>query len=252
MEKYKFLLDIVSERRSVRVFDPSKYFPAEVVTKALNLAALSANSSNMQLWEFHRLKGCDFRDKMLPICLQQSAVRTAQEFVVFVCRPDKWRHRQKFNLDLFSQEESKLEVNKSYVNYYKKIIPSLYVNDRVGVIGYLRKIFVNIMGLFKPTYREVSLCDLQATLHKSCALAAQTFMLSVAAQGYSSCPLEGFDSVRLAKLLDLPGSALFTMVVAVGNIDPKKGIWSSRRRVDMSSVVIEHHLKEEGKHECRK
>ena len=243
MGKHEVLFDIVNERRSVRVFDLSKDFPADVVTKALSLAVLSANSSNMQLWEFHRLKGEEFRDKMLPICFQQSAVRTAQEFIVFVCRPDKWRSRQKFNLDLFTKEESKLPINKGYVDYYKKIIPSLYTNDRLGLMGFFRKIFVQILGLFKPTYREVSYCDLKSTLHKSCSLAAQNFILSVAAQGYGACPLEGFDSVRLSRLLNLPSSSLFTMVVAVGNIDYKKGIWSPRRRVDMSSVVVEHSMK---------
>ena len=38
-------------------------------------------------------------------------------------------------------------------------------------------------------------------MHKSVGLAAQTFMLSIAAEGYDSCPMEGFDSKKLKSFL---------------------------------------------------
>ena len=47
------------------------------------------------------------------------------------------------------------------------------------------------------TYREVKAVDLRVVGHKSTALAAQNFMVSMAALGYDTCPMEGFDSVRL-------------------------------------------------------
>lgn len=44
---------------------------------------------------------------------------------------------------------------------------------------------------------EVSENDMRVTAHKSCALAAQTFMIAMANEGYDTCPLEGLDSRRL-------------------------------------------------------
>ena len=38
-------------------------------------------------------------------------------------------------------------------------------------------------------------------------------MISMAALGYDTCPMEGFDSVRLKSLLKLPKSAEISMVI---------------------------------------
>ncbi len=48
-------------------------------------------------------------------------------------------------------------------------------------------------------YREVSPGDLRVIAHKSTALAAQNFMISMAALGYDTCPMEGLDSKRVKK-----------------------------------------------------
>ena len=74
-------------------------------------------------------------------------------------------------------------------------------------------------------------------VHKSCALAAQTFMLSFAAEGFHSCPMEGFDKKRVKKLLSLPRGAEINMIVSVGK-GTEKGIWGPRFRVPYNEVVI--------------
>ena len=50
-------------------------------------------------------------------------------------------------------------------------------------------------------YREVSSGDVRVITHKSAALAAQSFMISMGAIGYDTCPMEGFDSKRIKKQL---------------------------------------------------
>lgn len=55
---------------------------------------------------------------------------------------------------------------------------------------------------------------------KSSMLAAQTFMLAVAAHGYDSCPMEGFDSRRIKEALGVPqGRYSVPLVVSVGVSD---------------------------------
>ena len=73
-----------------------------------------------------------------------------------------------------------------------------------GILGLLRKLLANIISIFRPMMLEVSENDIRVTAHKSCALAAQTFMIAMANEGYDTCPLEGFDSRRMKKLLKLP------------------------------------------------
>lgn len=79
--------------------------------------------------------------------------------------------------------------------------------------------------------------DQRVMVHKSCALAAQTFMLSIAAEDFDTCPMEGFDKIRVKKELNLPRNAEINMIVAVGK-GTEKGIWGKRFRVPYNEVVF--------------
>ena len=87
----------------------------------------------------------------------------------------------------------------------------------------------------KVTYREVTSADLKVVGHKSTALAAQTFMVSMAAHGYDTCPMEGFDSKRLKKLLNLPSGAQISMVIGCGIRKPE-GLYGKRFRIPFNEV----------------
>ncbi|MFY7944432.1 MAG: nitroreductase family protein, partial [Crocinitomicaceae bacterium] len=67
---------IVNFRRSNRAFNAEIEVPDDVIQKSLERAALSPNSSNMQLWEFHWIKSRVELDKFVPLCLNQQAAKT--------------------------------------------------------------------------------------------------------------------------------------------------------------------------------
>lgn len=94
------------------------------------------------------------------------------------------------------------------------------------------------MGWKKPMVREVTGSDIRVVVHKSAALAAQTFMLSMVAEGHDTCPVEGFDSVRLKRFLNLPSKAEVNMVITCGKRIPE-GIYGERFRVPESDVVFQ-------------
>jgi nitroreductase len=62
-------------------------------------------------------------------------------------------------------------------------------------------------------------------------------MLSIAAEGFESCPMEGFDAVRVKQALGLPKMAEVNMIISVGK-GTEAGIWGERRRVPFEEVVI--------------
>ncbi|HAL95559.1 MAG TPA: nitroreductase family protein, partial [Chitinophagaceae bacterium] len=78
--------------------------------------------------------------------------------------------------------------------------------------------------------------DQRITVHKSCALAAENFMLSIAAADFDSCPMEGFDAKRVKKALQLPWGAEINMIIGVGKGTPE-GVWGPRFRVPYEEVV---------------
>lgn len=80
--------------------------------------------------------------------------------------------------------------------------------------------------------------DVRISTQKSVALAAQTFMLSMKAEGYNTCPMEGMDSLRIKRLLKLPRRAEIVMVIGCGP-GSEKGIYSERFRIPNDEVIFE-------------
>lgn len=229
-------------RRSVRVYDKAQPIDTEKVKSCIELATLAPNSSNMQLWEFYHISSPALLREMATCCLGQSAVKTASQLVVFVTRQDLYNSRanavlafERENIKRYSPKERQEKRIKDRELYYGKLIPSLYARF-FGILGLFRKLAVNIVGLFRPMVRQVSENDMRVVIHKTCGLAAQTFMIAMANEGYDTCPLEGFDSRRVKKLLKLPSGAEVNMVISCGIRKGDEGIWGERFRVPFEEV----------------
>ncbi len=231
---------IVNERRSIRIYDEKASFDESAVSRSLDRALLSPNSSNLQLWEFYRVKSKDKKDELATYCLGQNAAKTANELIVIVTRKDKWKEHAEFVLNEAKKDfpETLGKRHKLIINYYKKIIPSLYFTDPADISSGLKKIVSNVGGAFQPIPREVTATDMRIVVHKSAALAAQTFMLSMKSEGYDTCPMEGFDSVRVKKFLNLPRGAEICMIVSVGTAKPE-GVYGKRVRIPREEVIFE-------------
>ena len=117
-------------------------------------------------------------------------------------------------------------------------MPLVYRYDPFGFNTILRSIIVFFMSLKKPFLKIRTHSDQRVITHKSVALAAQTFMLSLASEGYDTCPMEGFDIDLVKKALNLPHLAEITMIVACG-IGKPEGIYLERQRVPNEEVIFE-------------
>lgn len=232
--------EIVNYRRSVRHY---KNIPidSDIVKHCIEQATLAPNSSNMQLWEFYHVTNPEFLKKLAVACLGQQAATTAQQMVVFVTRQDLHRKRAKEMLTLETQNvqknspsEKQAKRIKTWNMYYGKVIPFLY-SRFLGILGVFRKIMVNLIGLFRAITYQVSENDVRVVVHKTCALAAQTFMLAMANEKYDTCPMEGFDSRKVKSILNLPFGAEINMVVSCG-IREENGVWGDRMRVPFEEV----------------
>ena len=234
--------EILHYRRSVRVYDKEKPIDPQRVKHCLELATLAPNSSNMQLWEFYHITKPELLAKVSRACLDQKATSTASQVVVFVVRRDVYRKHARFVLDFEreniqrnSPKERQAKRIKDRELYYGILMPFVYARF-FGILGLFRKLLANVIGIFRPMMLEVSENDFRVVAHKSCALAAQTFMIAMANEGYDTCPLEGLDSRRLKSVLKLPYGAEINMVVSCGIRDGNKGIWGERYRVPFDDV----------------
>ncbi|NAY92390.1 nitroreductase family protein [Muricauda sp. JGD-17] len=235
----KTVSEAIEYRRSVRIYREEP-IDSEKVKACIENAVLAPTSSNLQLWEFYQVTNPDIKTKIVHACMNQPAARTAQQLVVVVARKDKWRNRVKANIDFLEKSFGKkpkseyTQREKFVFSYYNKLIPSLY-SDFLGILGFLKYIVFNVVGLFRPMYRQVRLSDMRIVAHKSAALAAENFMISMAAIGYDTCPMEGHDSLLIKKALGLPAGAEINMVIGCGIREPE-GIYGPRFRVPFEQV----------------
>lgn len=236
--------EAINYRRSIRVYDSEKEIETSFVKKCIEQATLAPNSSNMQLWEFYHVTSKAIIEKIAPMCFNQNAARTAQQLVIVVVRKDLWKKRAKANLHFMDAvfganitKDKQSSREKVARNYYGKIIPFAYA-DFLGILGWLKYIMMFGIGLFKPIYRQVRTSDMRIVAHKSAALAAQNFMLSMAAENYDTCPMEGSDTARVKSILRLPFSAEINMIISCGIRKPE-GVYGDRFRVPFSEVYKE-------------
>lgn len=230
--------EAVNQRRSVRIFDQQEIFDGSVVQKCLEAAILSPNSSNLQLYQFVRVpESSPLKEKLAKLCMGQKAATTARELIVVVTRRDLWKSRAKANYDyIASTYEGKPDKKlKQALGYYGKLIPKLY--GKFPGWSFLKKIIAFSVGLQRPMVREVGETEVRISVHKSASLAAMTFMLAMKAMGYDTCPMEGFDSKRVKKLLNLNSSSEISMIIGCGKGLPE-GIYGERFRVPTDQLIV--------------
>ncbi len=239
----KTVTEAIQYRRSVRVFKEDETLDTEKVKACLVNATLAPTSSNLQLWEFYHITSKEVLKKMTEACLGQNAAKTAQQLVVVVARKDLWRKRAKANIEFLTTSfgnKDRSEYNrreKMAMTYYEKIIPSVYF-DFLGIAGFIKYAIFQIVGLFRPVYRQVRNSDMRIVAQKSAGLAAENFMVSMAAIGYDTCPMEGSDTKRIKDILNIPSSAEINMVIGCG-VREEKGIYGPRFRVPFEEVYKE-------------
>ncbi len=230
---------IIEARRSVRVYD-STPVPEAVMREVLHWALLAPNSSNLQCWEFYWVRDPQKKQQLAQFCFNQPAARTAQELVVAVARPSHWKKHARQMVEIFRDEEKTgRKIPAAALAYYQKLAPFVYTQGPLSLLGHMKKVLYFFRGLTQVTPREpTSHGEMQVWAAKSCALACAQFMLGMSAHGFDTCPMEGFDSKRVKKLLQLNRHDDITMVISVGKRAPN-GVYGPRVRFPATQFIKE-------------
>lgn len=223
--------EVVRRRRSVRKYT-TKPVPREVMEQAFAAAQLAPNSSNMQTWTVHWVRDETAKKALVQACLSQNAAATAAELVVVTSDRSMWRANRQALLDHLSKQAGGIPPVAE--DYYKKLMPLVY--------GYawampFKFMVATIAGLVRPfSRRPITRRDVDEVSIKSAALACENFMLAIAAQGFDTCPMEGFDEVRVSRIVGVHWPARVVMVISVGERAPD-GVWGAQFRLPIESFV---------------
>lgn len=202
---------VVISRRSVRKFT-NKAIPQAVLDDCLDMALLAPCSSGLQPWEFFVVRSAGKKAKLVKACMSQLAAKTAAELIVCVARTDR--------IDEFSRkmlrEWPMPDVPKLVQRYYQ-LIPYNYAPGPLNSFALVKKAAFSLGGMVAAVPRgPYTKSEVELWAAKSTALACENLVLAFRAHGFDTCMMEGFDEVRLRKLLNLGDASMPIMVVGAG------------------------------------
>ncbi|CAD5108676.1 nitroreductase family protein [Zestomonas carbonaria] len=222
---------LIESRRAVRRFT-AEPVPDAVIRDCLEMAVLAPSSCNLQPWSFQVIRDPALLARLHPVCLGQNAARVPL-LIAVLARPDTWREACDNILEYWPEEQVPAPVRA----FYSGTAQFQYNQGPLGLLGLFKRLLVRVVGLRKALMRRPnSLAEMRIWAVKSTALAAGNLMLAFQSHGYATCPMEGFDEVRLRKVLDIPRRAIPVMILAVGR-QGERGVYNPRLRFPLERHV---------------
>lgn len=173
-------LSAIEQRRAVKHYDAEFKMPEDEFQKIMDAALQSPTSFNIQNWRFVRVKNKALRAQIKEAAWGQAQVTDASELLILCADLKSWdKHPER----------------------YWKDIPQT-AQDM-------------IVPMIKPFYEGKEQLQRDEAM-RSVGIAGQTIMLASKALGYDSCPMIGFDPVKVAELIHLPADHVVGYMIVVG------------------------------------
>jgi nitroreductase len=174
--------EAIAKRRSIKHFDPEHVMTDAEVDDLMTHVILSPTAFNIQHWRFIRVIDKDKRQQIQDASWGQSQVTEGSLLLVLCADLNAWEKQ-----------------------------PQRYWQDAPqGVRDFLLPAIANYYTNHHQAQRD--------ECFRSSSIAAMSIMLLAKEMGYDSCPMDGFDFDKVAKIINLPHDHIITMMVVVGKM----------------------------------
>jgi nitroreductase len=210
------ILDAILQRRAIKSFDPVAISP-ETRAQILHAARLAPSSFNMQPYRFYWVETPSQRSVAAQLCMAQSPAVTASALVIAVADIGSLQRTSELQLEWMRNTGFSDEKLRNYART-AKIGRIIFMPGPFGIFGAFKWLLLRTVHLWKTIgMAPVSRKDLFKWATKSTSLACQNLMIAAEALGLNTCPMEGFDGLRLSDFLGLsPRFEEVVMVIAIG------------------------------------
>lgn len=196
-------IEAIYNRRAVKHFEKEHQLTKEEEARLLEATIQAPTSFNIQHWRFVILRDPQVRAKIrTEFGNDQAQITDASLLVLFTADVKAW--------------------NKNPERYWKNA-PRDVAN-----------LLINWMGPFHEGNEKLQRDEAQ----RSIGMAMQTLMLAAQELGYQSCPMIGFDSEKVAELVNLPEDFAMGPMVAIGK--GTKEPWTKPGQLSLDELVIEN------------
>jgi nitroreductase len=180
------LTDAIRARRSVKRYDPEHRLSEDELRHLMSHAVLAPTSFNMQNWHFVVCTDKEVQGRLCEAGWNQAQLRDASATIV-LCG----------DLEGYKGLDRKLRnAPEDVQKMFHGMIPGFYEG-------------------------KDAMCRDEAI--RSIALAAQNLMLTAKDMGYDTCPMIGYDPVKVAEIIGTDATHPPLMIVCVGKaVDPAR------------------------------
>lgn len=196
------LFTAIEARRAVKHYSSSAMVSEADFEKIMKAVLLSPTSYNIQHWRFVRVVDPQIRIQIQDAAWGQTQVTEAAELIILCADTQAWSDNPK--------------------RYWANT--SSEVQDMM-------------LPMLKSFYRGKEQLQRDEAMRSS-GMAAQTLMLAAKGLGYDTCPMIGFDSERVADIINLPSEHVISMIITLG-----KAAKSANRRAGqlaLGEVLLEN------------
>jgi len=194
----------IKERRAVKYYDPTHQLTKAEVDKIIELAMDSPSSSNIQHWRIVNVVDKGLRTELRAAAYDQAQVTDAS--LIFVIAAD--------------------------VKAWKKNPEYFWRNTAKETQSFMVTMLTNFYQGKEQLQRDEAF--------RSIGIIMQTIMLAVKAMGYDSCPMIGFDTDKVAKIIKLPEDHVIGAMVTIGKAT--KPAWPKAGYIDKEVAFIENNF----------
>jgi nitroreductase len=210
------MLGAIFQRRAIRTFKAVE-IPASTRDLLLQAARQAPSSFNMQPYRLFWVESPEPRITVANLCMTQSAAETASALVVAVADISSLQSTAEMHAAWMRQAGFSEEKIRKYERT-ATIGRILFMPGPLNLFAALKGALFRLLHIFKRmgvpplTKRQVL-----TWATKSTALACQNLMICAEVVGLNTCPMEGFDGPRLARLLGLKREQQeIVMIIAIG------------------------------------
>ncbi|MEC9411610.1 MAG: nitroreductase family protein [Pseudomonadota bacterium] len=172
--------EAILTRRSVKHYDPDHTMTKEEVRTLMEHAILSPTAFNLQHWRFINVEDKQLRQEIREASYGQAQVTDSSMLLVLCSDLNAWEK---------DPQRYWRHAPKEVQDFMLPAIEGYYTNHHQGQ---------------------------RDECFRSVGIAASTIMLMAKGMGYDSCPMDGFDFDKVARIINLPHDHVIVMMITIG------------------------------------
>jgi nitroreductase len=220
---------LAGKRRATRHF-LQQPVERELIERLLRTAQWAPSGYNLQPTRFVVVADSSIRSRIRRACMNQQPLEEAPIVIVFV-----GDHRASDRLEeTLALDVAGGAITPDYANFLRRIVRLMFKQGPLGINWFWKATLIPLARVCIPIPQMMAVHK-RFWLAKQAMLCAMNFMLAAEAAGLGTVPMEGFDTGRLRRALDLPRSWEPILVVPVGyaKTGPAK-----KTRLPLESVML--------------